>query len=434
MTKTMFKATLLAAAPILGATLATSAHAGAFYLQEQSVRAAGRAFSGETADQGAASLWWNPASIGGMTGGEGYLGLSAIRPKGKVTNTGTLIVRPGQAAAPVGGSGQVSRDPINDGNLPSGALAYAITPQLALGLAVTSPYSFTTNYDIASWARYTADKTMLRTIDLQPSIAFAPTPEISIGVGVNAEHVKASLSNSLPNLSPLQFDGHQTLRGKGWDVGFTAGAQFRSGPLSLGVSYKSSVKHKLDGTVTTAGLLGPLAAQNTIIATNATFRTPWQLTAGARFKVMPALTIDAQVNRFGWNKFDAIRLGAPLNVAVPEGYRNTWSYALGADYMFTPEWTLRAGVQRDQTPTKNGSRDARVPDGNRWNYAVGTSYEVLKGLTIDLAGNYLHVSDATIDRTTAAYAGTAVQTPILVNGRLSDAHVIVMALGGRLAF
>ncbi|WP_233244627.1 outer membrane protein transport protein, partial [Caulobacter sp. HMWF009] len=42
---------------------ATQASASAFYLQEQSVRGSGRAYSGEVADRGAASLWWNPAAI-----------------------------------------------------------------------------------------------------------------------------------------------------------------------------------------------------------------------------------------------------------------------------------------------------------------------------------------------------------------------------------
>src|SRR6185369_2677204 len=120
--------------------IASSAHAAAFYLQEQSIRGAGRAFSGEGADQGAASLWWNPAAIGGMAGGEATLGVSQIMPRGRVDNVNTLIRRPGQTTpTPVGGD-QSAKNPIDNGTLPSGAIAYAITPQLSLGFAVTSPF------------------------------------------------------------------------------------------------------------------------------------------------------------------------------------------------------------------------------------------------------------------------------------------------------
>ncbi len=91
-------------------------------------------------------------------------------------------------------------------------------------------------------------------------------------------------------------------------------------------------------------------------------------------------------------------------------------------------------MQRDETPTQNGRRDARVPDSDSWNFAAGTSFALTKGLTIDGAASYIKFKDASIDLTTAAFAGTPVQTPILVNGRLDNAHAVVLALGARLTF
>ena len=427
--KTSLRATLFAAASLA----ASAANAGGFYLQEQSVRGAGRAFSGEAADQGAASLWWNPASIGGMTGFDAYAGASYIRPRGDVTNVGTLVVRPGQAPAPVGGL-QNSHNPINNGVLPSGGIAYALTDKLAIGVVVTSPFSFTTDYEPNSWVRYTADKTSLRTADIQPSIAYQLTPELSVGGAVNVEYAEAALSNALPNLSPLLADGHQTLKGHGWDVGFSLGAQLREGPWAFGVSYKSAVKHTLKGNITTAGLLSVLSAQNGQVSTTAKFETPWQLIGSVRYHVTPALTLDGQVVRVGWRRFDAIRLGAPLNVAIPENYNDTWSFAAGADYMVTPALTIRAGIQHDDTPTTNTQRDARVPDTARWNYTGGGSYTVASRYTIDAAFGYTDFKNGPINRTTAAYAGSVVQTPILVNGRIHDARALVFSLGGRVHF
>ena len=55
---------LFGTAGVLFLTAGSPAHAAGFYLQEQSVRGWGRANSGEVADQGPASLWWNPAAIG----------------------------------------------------------------------------------------------------------------------------------------------------------------------------------------------------------------------------------------------------------------------------------------------------------------------------------------------------------------------------------
>ena len=426
---------LAGAASTVALLSAGAAQASGFYLQEQSIRATGRAYSGEAADQGAASLWWNPAAIAGNATNTAYAGASGIIPRGSVNNVGTLIVRPGQAPAPVGGNPN-SRNPLKKGLVPSGAVGYKLNDQWAVGLALTSPFSFESNYDATSWARYTADKTRLTTIDIQPSIAFAPSPLIGIGVAANIEHSKASLSNYLPNLSPLLADGHQTLRGKGWDFGWTVGVQLHPSKLiDLGLSYKSSVKHTLKGNIVTAGLLGPLAGQNgTIPGIKASFRTPWQAIASARVHATEALTLNGQVVRAGWKKFDAIRIGAPINAALPETYKNSWSVAGGVDYAVSPEWTVRGGVQWDQTPTRDGFRDARVPDASRITFAGGTSYAITQNITLDAALSYVDFKESSIDRVTAAYAGTPVQTPILVNGTLHNAHAFILGLGGRMGF
>ncbi|WP_313435155.1 porin [Novosphingobium sp.] len=411
---------------------AGSAHAQAFYLQEQSVRAQGRAFSGEAADTGVDSLWWNPAAIGGLEGGQASVHASVILPRGKVVDNGTVIVRPGQAPAPVGGNG-VAKNPINNGVLPSGAIAYG-TGKFAFGLTVTSPYSFTTDYDSDSWARYSADKTKLRTIDIQPSVAFQPFEGFYVGAAANIEYVDAALGNYLPNLSPLLADGHQNLKGNGWDVGWSVGAQYHNGPASIGVAYKSAVKHKLKGTLTIDGLLGPLAAQNRTLDATAEFSTPWQAIMSGRVKATNQLTLNAQVVAYGWSKFDSIDLGAPINQSLPENYKDGFSYAFGVDYDVNPKWTVRSGIQYGETPTSNGNRDARVPDSNRWNFSAGTTYNMSEKIAIDAAASYITFKDAPVDRITAAFPGTAAQTPVITNGSLQDASALVFSLGARVAF
>ncbi|WP_206185853.1 OmpP1/FadL family transporter [Sphingosinicella sp. BN140058] len=428
--------TALATATALTATFgfASAANAQAFYLQEQSARGAGRAFSGEGADTGAASLWWNPAAIAGIENMDVSLSASAILPRGKVVDNGTVIRRPGQAFAPVGGD-PVAKNPINNGVLPAFAVGIPLNDRVALGLAVSSPYSFTTDYAEDSWARYTADKTKLLTVDIQPSVAVAVTDWLRAGAALNVEYTDASLSNALPNLLATLPDGRQVLKGDGWDLGWSAGVQMHNDFVTVGISYKSAIEHKLKGSLEISGLLGPLAAQNrTLDGVSASFYTPAQIIVGARFKVSPALTLNTQGIRYTWSKFDAIRLGAPLNTAIPEGYQNSWSLAGGFDYQASEKLILRAGVQHASTPTVDGERDARVPDSDRWNFGAGGTFQATPRLALDAAFNYVDFEDETIDRTTAAFAGTPVQTPIVVNGTLRNAKAFIFSLGGRMTF
>jgi long-chain fatty acid transport protein len=424
---------------------AGQAHAAAFYLQEQSVKATGRAFSGEVSEQGAQQMWWNPAAIGGISSAQGYFGLDAILPRANASNNNTLVARPGVAAlgvpasvTPVGGS-QNEHDPINNGFLPNGGFAMPLNEHFAVGITATSPYSFTTNYAGDSWARYSADKTRLRTYDIQPAIAFS-TGGLSIGAGPNIEYSKATFSNALPDpLSPLRPDGEQSLQGDGWNVGYSVGFQFHTDKIDMGVSYKSAIKHKLGGDLSISGIAAPIGAliNTSVSGAKASFTTPWMVNAGLRYHVTPQFVVEGQITRTGWEKFDAIRLsnlGALGNQTLPEGYQNTWSYALGFDYAVTPAWTLRGGVQRDLSPISTGERDPRVPDGNRWNFALGTSYKLTSHITIDAAASYDKIKGEPIDKTTAAYVGTPLQTVILTSGELKNARALVFGLGGNVTF
>jgi long-chain fatty acid transport protein len=420
---TTFGAGLMAAAPL---------QAAGFYLQEQSVRGWGRANSGEVADQGPDSLWWNPAAIGGADRMSASFGATAVFPRGRIADNGTLIDRPVVPPLPVGGPG-VLDNPIQSGVAPHFALALPLSRQFALGLAVTAPFNFTTDYDPSGWQRYSAIRTRLTTLDVQPSIAFAPSKAISVGAALNIEYADAWLSNALPNLAPGSPDARLRLTGSGWDLGWSAGVQLRPAPgISIGIGYKSAIEHKLEGPVDISGLLGPLAARNVNAKTVARFTTPWQLAIGGRARVGAGVTLNAQAVRFGWSEFDRIQVAAPLNSAIAENYRDTWSFAFGVDADASARLTLRAGIQTDPTPTRDASRDARVPDANRIDYNVGASFRLGSHLTLDAAAALTSLRGSVITRDELFYAGTGADTSVLTDGRARNQRVLVFAFGGRI--
>ena len=433
---TAFKTAASALALALGATLALSgaAHASGFYLQDLSAKQAGNAYSGAASAQGADALWWNPASIANVKTKELTFGAAYINPKGSVNDNGSVIVRPGQAPASMGGDATAD-GPIKNGVLPNVSFAMPLTDRIAFGVSVTSPFSFETNYATTSWARYNATKTRLTTVDIQPTLAFKVTDWLDLGVGLNAEYTKATLANQMPNLSAALPDGSLLLEGDGWDTGYSLGAQAHTNNLTVGLSYKSAVKHQLNGTVNITGLLGPLAAVNMSQGgVSATFSTPSQLILGATLQATPNLALHAQAIQFGWSKFDYITLGAPLSEALPEDYRDTTSVAVGFDYTINPQWTIRAGVQTDPTPTRDDHRDARVPDSDRVDYAIGTTWQVTPTFALDAAYTYVAFDKTKLNYTTAAYYGSAAQTNLVFNGTMDNAKANVLMIGGRLTF
>ena len=281
MTRFSTRVLKLASASALTMTVAGTAHASAFYLQEQSVRGAGRRFR-------AKAPTWARHPCGGTRR------RSAASPAATWPSASARSCR--ARGSRIGNDHHPSRPGASSGRRRSGrsqphrqrhrtfGRSFVRVRRVAVGLAITSPFSFGTDYDAselgalhcgkdqASHHRSAADRGLRRFA--QPDDRRRP----------QRRTCTASLSNYLPNLAPGLPDGFQRLKGKGWDWGWSVGGQYRSGPLSFGLSYKSSIKHNLDGSVTTSGLLGPIAPLNGSVDTQASFRTPWQAIASVRFR------------------------------------------------------------------------------------------------------------------------------------------------------
>ncbi len=352
----------------------------------------------------------------------------------EVDDQGSTIQRPGQAVAPVGGQG-VARNPLETGVVPNLDAAWRLNPHIAVGLAISAPFDFTTKYDAASFTRYQALTSRLLDLDIQPTVAIHVSRLLDLGVGLDAQYAKATLSSAMPNLSPLLPDGHNELRGDGWNYGWTVGAQLHpSDRLSLGASYRSSIGHKLEGAATVAGLLGPLAGANGTLPAVARFSTPWLIVVGGRYKLTRRLTLNAQVQRVGWSEFKSIEVVTLAGPAViPQNYHDTTTGAVGLDYDVNAKWTVRGGVAYDPTPTPDIGRTARVPDGNRWLFGVGTSVRPAPWLEVDGALAYVHLARSPLISDATAYAGTPAVTPISYDG-VGQGHAFIVSSGVKVRF
>lgn len=422
----------LALTTVLMTGVAAPALAGSFYLQEQSVRGAGRAFSGEAADRGVGSLWWNPASIA-RSGRELSVGLHAIKIDSEVRNTGSYVTYPGGVDVPVVNPRNTEVDPIESGLVPNFAFATPIGDRLALGVSVAAPYNFTTKYEQGSFARYDALTSELRSGDASLTLAYQVNDWLDVGAGLNAQYVKAKLTSAMPSVSPLLPDGSSSLEGDGWDFGWNVGAQVHKGPWDFGLSYRSKIEHELDGDIAIA-LTGPLAPNSVTTSGTASFNTPWFASASVRYAVNDKLTLNAQVNRIGWSEFQAITVEYPNGGdVIHQNYKDVTTGAVGLDYALSDKTTLRAGVGYDPTPTRDSLRTARIPDADRWLFSVGGSTEVTPGVTFDAGLTYIAFSDSTIRDDRAFYAGTPAAVTSHLRGE-AEGSALVASIGARWAF
>jgi long-chain fatty acid transport protein len=147
---------------------------------------------------------------------------------------------------------------------------------------------------------------------------------------------------------------------------------------------------------------------------------------GGRYILDDHWALNAQIQQVGWSVFNDIRVVTLAGTTViPQGYHDTTTEAVGVDYTVNPKWTLRSGIAYDPTPTPDVGRSARVPDGDRILFTVGTSYRPVPRVELMGAIAYIHLQRSAIVGASTAYAGTPVATAIVYDGEASGDAVII---------
>jgi long-chain fatty acid transport protein len=65
----------------------------------------------------------------------------------------------------------------------------------------------------------------------------------------------------------------------------------------------------------------------------------------------------------------------PDNVQTYD-WEDTWLGAVGVRYQPSAEWIFRAGVAFDESPTRDATRDPRIPDSDRTWLAFGIHHQL----------------------------------------------------------
>ncbi|HET6631817.1 MAG TPA: outer membrane protein transport protein [Rhodanobacteraceae bacterium] len=394
------------AVAVAGALASSPAQASGFQLKENSAKALGRAFAGSTAGPADPSVVANnPAAMTELQGTTFGAGLTVISFKTEFTGSGT------------DGSGQ----PLTGGNggnggttAPVPALFYS-TPmgeRGRFGFALTVPYGFTTEYPRDWKGRYKAVKSKLQTIDGTFSYAYEFSDSFSLGASAIVQHTSADLTSMVDYGSllgaPQQADGLARVTGSSTDYGWQLGFLWKMGSNDrLALNYRAKISHTLEGNASfhdVPSQLGQLVAlgnfQNT--TGRADFATPSVLHLSYWHQAGPRFGFGLDVARTDWSSFDELRIqygSAQADTAEPEQWDATMLYALGGDYRLNDNWTLRAGVAYDETPTNDLTRTPRVPDGSRRWLSFGFTWQPSDSFEVDLGYAHLWVDSVSIDDT-----------------------------------
>jgi long-chain fatty acid transport protein len=359
---------------------ASFAHAAGFALIEQNASGLGNAFAGQAAAAtDASTIYFNPAGMTRLPDSQLVLAGSLIKPQAEFTGT----VSPAIGGGNGGDAGDLSF-------VPNAYFAYRVTPDVRLGVGLNAPFGLKTEYDSTWKGRTQAIKSELKTINLNPAIAWQASESLSLGAGVSVQYVEATLTNSAGGA------GLATVKGDDYGWGFNLGALWQvSDATRIGFAYRSKIDNTLKGDVSfsvASALDGPLTADLTL---------PDSASLSLFQKLSPRWDLLADVTWTGWSDFDELRIvrtsGALLSV-TPENWQDAYRYSVGANYHLDDKLTLRGGLAYDETPVSDAFRTARIPDENRTWLAFGAQYRLSDKSMLDVGYAHLFIEDARINK------------------------------------
>ncbi|GAP65326.1 Long-chain fatty acid transport protein [Mizugakiibacter sediminis] len=410
------------AAAVLGAlALSQQASAAGFQLKENDVKSMGRAYAGsQTAGDDAAVVSNNPAAMSALKGTQFQADITAINVSAKFSGGGTdALGRP-----LTGGNGGDAGDLIP---VPAFDFVTQVGDRWHLGVGVHAPYGFKTEYDRDWVGRYQAVKSDIKVLDAVFSASYDVTDKFALGFSAIAQRTSAELTQAInfgtilalnPAVPPGLFlpqsaDGYGRLKGDDWGYGWQVGAYWRlSDADTLAASYRSKINHTITGNAefTVPAQVRGVFALNPLTAglfTNtkgtADFDTPAYAELSYWHKVNDAFGLGADL---GWTKWDSLQTlvvdydnPAQPNSTEVFDYKNAWFVSFGGEYALSDQLSLRAGVAYDKTPTRDATRDPRVPDNTRKWLSLGLGYKPTANTEFNLGYSHLFVSDASINDT-----------------------------------
>lgn len=399
------------------AGISGSAAAAFFQIQETSVSGLGNAYAGGSAiAEDASTVWYNPAGMTRLKGRQLIAAGHIIIPSTEFSKDSATTLLGGQMNGGNGG------DAGETAFVPSFFYTQALTEQWVFGLGVSAPFGLATDYDDDWVGRYHADRSEIKTVNINPSIAFRFNDAFSVGAGVSYQHIDAQLSQfvdfglicattlcagAVVGEAPQAQDGHANIEADDNSFGYNLGLLWEfSNDTRVGFAYRSPVRHKLKGTqdIDASGTAGTIAGIVGVSDTdaNARVKLPATVSLSGFHQVSSQWGVMGDITQTRWADLPELRIqfeSGQSDSIVTLNSKNALRYSMGATYAANSTWTYRAGIALDKSPVPNAEdRTPRLPDEDRIWLALGAGYKMKENLSADFAFVHIVIDDADINK------------------------------------
>lgn len=401
------KQSVLHMLPLLAATFSLQAYAAGFSIGTQNVSGLGNAYAGAAAAaEDASTIFYNPAGMTEIKGSQVVGGVNFINTSLTFSNNGSTAAT-GQSLGSTGGDAGSFRE------IPHAYLLFDLTPTVKAGLGIGAPFGNGTQWSKDWIGRFQGTKSELQTVNVNPSLAYKPSENLSLGFGANYQRGEAEFVQQVNGVlvGGVGAEGETTFRLKGEQWGWNAGAMYKlSEATRLGVAYRSAIFYKMTGTAITTSTN---AAVNSSTAfpegnTRLNLTMPESLSFAGKHRLTDRWELLADATLTAWSRMESLTpINASTGVAftsVNYKWKDSWRYGVGANYAYTDKTKLKIGVAFDQGVTSSEYRTVTLPDSDRIWLSFGVKQTLSKASVLDVGYTHQFIQQANLSNNNGSTA------------------------------
>ena len=373
------------ALPVLAILLAATGPAAAagFMIRQNSAEALATSNAGDgSRATGPDTVFANPAGMTRLqTGFE--IGAAVVLPS--MTFNGSARQATPTGSVPLAGNN--GGDSFPNAVIPDLYGVVRLADNVAAGIAVTVPFGNSSEYDPGWVGRYLGTKTAAVSTDINPAIAWQIDDAWSVGAGFSAQYLKLDVTSAIDQAAIFGAgapDAFYRFKAHDWAFGYNLGMLVDLGGTRIGLTYRSDIDHRIEGTLDFTGaspLLGMVSGP-----ARAGARMPATTGLSVTSEVTPDLTVSADVQFTQWSVFKSVVIESqnPPVVNV-EGYRDSWMVSLGGVYRLDESWSIKSGIAFDETPVTSKYRAVTLADTDRYLLGMGAQVKLTDDMTMEAA-------------------------------------------------
>ena len=336
---------------------AVDAGAEGFAINEWSAEGVAMGGARMFAENDAANIAYNPASITKVRGEAFKQSAVYISPHGKYT-----------AYDATGKSIDEGKNVVHAGWAPGNYYVKQLNDKDWIGIGLFSRFGMISEFERDSKVASNAFFSRLNGASLTPTYARKFDNKWSAAVGAEVNYVGLELQkNVFYNSVPTQT------KGESWALGWNAAANYAfDSKNEIGLVYRSKVTHSMEADFK-AYMVNGMSIKRDAYG-KVTLPDSWAIGYNHKFDDRTRVELNGTYTK--WSTYDALNIDIEGlgTIASPKNWSNGWRYALGVEHKLSDKYTIMGGYAYDESVIPFDGADFIVPTGARRTYSLGFQY------------------------------------------------------------